>query len=74
MSIELREHLGVDPSSVALEMTSPGAVYRSLTGMRHSQVMRLERDHVLLDHDPPFVVIVDPLQDRHRQGAAFCIY
>ena len=28
--IDLREHLGVDPASVALEMTSPGAVYRNL--------------------------------------------
>ena len=28
--IDLREHLGVDPSSVAIEMTSPGAVFRNL--------------------------------------------
>jgi quinoprotein glucose dehydrogenase len=28
--IDLREHLGVDPKTVALEMTSPGAVYRNL--------------------------------------------
>jgi quinoprotein glucose dehydrogenase len=28
--IDLRENLGVDPSSVALEMTSPGAVYKNL--------------------------------------------
>jgi integrase len=35
----------------------------ALTGMRHSQVMRLERDHVFLDHDPPFVVVADPGKD-----------
>ena len=28
--IDLRENLGVDPASVALEMTSPGAVYKNL--------------------------------------------
>jgi quinoprotein glucose dehydrogenase len=28
--IDLREHLGVDPSTVSLEMTSPGAVFRNL--------------------------------------------
>ena len=28
--IDLREHLGVDPARVTLEMTSPGAVYRDL--------------------------------------------
>jgi quinoprotein glucose dehydrogenase len=28
--IDLRENLGVDPASVELEMTSPGAVYRNL--------------------------------------------
>src|SRR5260370_827373 len=28
--IDLRENLGVDPSGVALEMTSPGAVYKNL--------------------------------------------
>ena len=28
--IDLREHLGVDPSTVGLEMTSPGAVYKNL--------------------------------------------
>jgi quinoprotein glucose dehydrogenase len=28
--IDLREHLGVDPVTVGLEMTSPGAVYRNL--------------------------------------------
>jgi site-specific recombinase XerD len=32
----------------------------ALTGMRHSQVMRFERDHVFLDHDPPLVVVADP--------------
>ncbi len=35
----------------------------ALTGMRHSQVMRLEKDHVYLDHDPPYVVVVDPGKD-----------
>jgi integrase len=33
------------------------------TGMRHSQVMRLARDHVYIDHDPPYVVVVDPGKD-----------
>jgi quinoprotein glucose dehydrogenase len=28
--IDLREHLGVDPATVGIEMTSPGAVYRNL--------------------------------------------
>jgi quinoprotein glucose dehydrogenase len=28
--IDLREHLGVDPATVGLEMTSPGAVFRNL--------------------------------------------
>ena len=28
--IDLREHLGVDPAGVSLEMTSPGAVYKNL--------------------------------------------
>src|SRR5690606_28548783 len=28
--IDLREHLGVDPRTVSLEMTSPGAVFRNL--------------------------------------------
>jgi quinoprotein glucose dehydrogenase len=28
--IDLREHLGVDPATVSLEMTSPGAVYKDL--------------------------------------------
>ena len=28
--IDLRENLGVDPSTVGLEMTSPGAIYRNL--------------------------------------------
>ncbi len=28
--IDLREHLGVDPSTVNLEMTSPGAIYQNL--------------------------------------------
>jgi quinoprotein glucose dehydrogenase len=28
--IDLREHLGVDPATVAIEMTSPGAVFRNL--------------------------------------------
>ena len=28
--IDLRENLGVDPSGVALEMTSPGAIYKNL--------------------------------------------
>lgn len=28
--IDLREHLGVDPARVTIEMTSPGAVYRDL--------------------------------------------
>ena len=35
----------------------------ALTGMRHSQVMRLEPDHLYLDHDPPYVVVVDPGKD-----------
>ena len=35
----------------------------ALTGMRHSQVMRLELDHLFLDHDPPYVVVVDPGKD-----------
>jgi len=35
----------------------------ALTGMRHSQVMRLESDHVYLDHDPPYVLVVDPGKD-----------
>ena len=35
----------------------------ALTGMRHSQVMRMERDHVFLDHDPPYVLVVDPGKD-----------
>jgi integrase len=35
----------------------------ALTGMRHSQVMRLEPDHVFVDHDPPYVVVVDPGKD-----------
>jgi glucose dehydrogenase len=28
--IDLREHLGVDPATVGIEMTSPGAVYKNL--------------------------------------------
>ncbi len=28
--IDLREHLGVEPATVGLEMTSPGAIYRNL--------------------------------------------
>jgi glucose dehydrogenase len=28
--LDLREHLGVDPSRVGLEMTSPGAIYKNL--------------------------------------------
>lgn len=28
--IDLREHLGVDPATVSLEMTNPGSVYRNL--------------------------------------------
>jgi integrase len=35
----------------------------ALTGMRHSQVMRLVADHLYLDHDPPYVVIVDAGKD-----------
>ena len=35
----------------------------ALTGMRHSQVMRLEPDHLYLDHHPPYVVVVDPGKD-----------
>jgi site-specific recombinase XerD len=35
----------------------------ALTGMRHSQVMRLETDHLYLDHDPPFALVVDPGKD-----------
>jgi integrase len=35
----------------------------ALTGMRHSQVMRLEPDHLYVDHDPPYVVVVDPGKD-----------
>jgi len=35
----------------------------ALTGMRHSQVMRLEKDHVYVDHDPPYLVVVDPGKD-----------
>ncbi len=35
----------------------------ALTGMRHSQVMRLEADHFFLEHDPPYVVVVDPGKD-----------
>lgn len=35
----------------------------AMTGMRHSQVMRLELDHVCLDHDPPYVIVVDPGKD-----------
>ena len=35
----------------------------ALTGMRHSQVMRLEADHFYLDHDPPFALVVDPGKD-----------
>lgn len=32
----------------------------ALTGMRHSQVMRLEPDHVFIEGDHPYVVVVDP--------------
>jgi integrase/recombinase XerD len=35
----------------------------ALTGMRHSQVMRLEPDHLYVDHNPPYVVVVDPGKD-----------
>lgn len=35
----------------------------ALTGMRHSQVMRLESDHVFVDHDPPFVIVEEPGKD-----------
>ncbi len=35
----------------------------ALTGMRHSQVMRLAPDDVYLDHDPAYVVVVDPGKD-----------
>lgn len=35
----------------------------ALTGMRHSQVMRLGPDHVFVDHDPPYVMVVDPGKD-----------
>src|SRR5207247_2429986 len=35
----------------------------ALTGMRHSQVMRLEPDHVFVDHDPPYVIVEDPGKD-----------
>jgi integrase len=35
----------------------------ALTGMRHSQVMRLEPDHVFVDHDPAYVIVVDPGKD-----------
>jgi integrase len=32
----------------------------ALTGMRHSQVMRLEPDHLFLDDESPYVVVADP--------------
>jgi site-specific recombinase XerD len=35
----------------------------ALTGMRHSQVMRLESDHVFVDHDPPFVIVEEAGKD-----------
>lgn len=35
----------------------------ALTGMRHSQVMRLRRDDIVLEHETPHVVVVDPGKD-----------
>jgi integrase len=35
----------------------------ALTGMRHSQVMRLTRDDIVLEHQTPHVVVVDPGKD-----------
>ena len=35
----------------------------ALTGMRHSQVMRLQREDVVLDHEAPHVMVVDPGKD-----------
>ena len=36
----------------------------ALTGMRHSQVMRLESDHIFIEgEESPYVVVVDPGKD-----------
>ena len=35
----------------------------ALTGMRHSQVMGLEPDHILVETENPYVVVVDPGKD-----------
>ena len=35
----------------------------ALTGMRHSQVMRLEPDHLFLGGEAPYVLVVDPGKD-----------
>jgi integrase len=43
----------------------------ALTGMRHSQVMRLEQDHIFLADENPYVVVVDAGKDGepHDQAA-----
>ena len=35
----------------------------ALTGMRHSQVGRLKREDIWLDHDPPLVIVSQPGKD-----------
>ena len=35
----------------------------ALTGMRHSQVMRLESDHIFIEAESPYVVVADPGKD-----------
>jgi quinoprotein glucose dehydrogenase len=46
--IDLREHLGVDPATVGLEMTSPGAVYRDylIVGSRVNESYDASPGHI----------------------------